>query len=56
MALTHREKWNGEVYPIGIRSKEIPLGGPNVALADEFDGWCSDRKVSALQIMRANVG
>ena len=33
---SHHEKFNGRGYPFGLTSKEIPLGGRILAVADAF--------------------
>lgn len=43
IALSHHEWWNGEGYPCGLKSLEIPLEGRIVALADFFDACTSNR-------------
>ena len=44
IASTHHEKMNGKGYPDGLKSKEIPLGGKMLALADVFDALTSRRQ------------
>jgi HD-GYP domain-containing protein (c-di-GMP phosphodiesterase class II) len=44
IASTHHEKINGRGYPDGLKSKEIPLGGRMLALADVFDALTSRRQ------------
>jgi putative nucleotidyltransferase with HDIG domain len=41
--LYHHEKMDGTGYPLGLRGKEIPLGGRIVSIADVFDALTSDR-------------
>ncbi|POR41193.1 HD domain-containing phosphohydrolase [Methylobacterium sp. V23] len=43
IALTHHERWDGEGYPQGLRSTEIPLAGRIIAVADVFDALISER-------------
>lgn len=43
IALTHHERWDGQGYPGGLRSHDIPLAGRIVAVADVFDALCSKR-------------
>lgn len=61
--LYHHEKWNGEGYPKGLKTKEIPLIAQIVALADAWDAMCSDRpykkampQTKALVQIKANMG
>jgi HD-GYP domain-containing protein (c-di-GMP phosphodiesterase class II) len=39
----HHEQWNGEGYPEGLGSEEIPLGSRLMAVADTYDAMTSDR-------------
>lgn len=43
ISLTHHEWWNGEGYPNGISSYDIPLFGRITAIADVFDALSNDR-------------
>ncbi len=43
IALSHHERWDGDGYPQGLRSEEIPLEARIVAVADVFDALLSDR-------------
>lgn len=43
MALFHHEKWNGQGYPAGLVSTEIPVAARIMAVADVFDALCSAR-------------
>lgn len=43
IALTHHERWDGNGYPRGIRSNEIPLSGRLMAVADVYDALISKR-------------
>jgi putative two-component system response regulator len=43
IALTHHEHFDGNGYPLGLRGKEMPLGGRIVGLADVFDALLSKR-------------
>ena len=43
IALTHHEKWNGQGYPFGLSSREIPVEGRITAVADVFDALTSAR-------------
>jgi len=43
IALTHHERWDGQGYPHGLRSEQIPLSGRIVAVADVFDALTHDR-------------
>jgi putative nucleotidyltransferase with HDIG domain len=40
---SHQEWFNGEGYPRGLRSNEIPLGARIFSVADTFDAITSDR-------------
>lgn len=37
IALHHRERWDGNGYPQGLRGEDIPLSGRIVAVVDYFD-------------------
>lgn len=37
IALHHRERWDGNGYPHGLRGEEIPLSARIVAVVDSFD-------------------
>ncbi len=39
----HHERWNGSGYPLGLKSREIPLQARIVAVADTFDAMTTDR-------------
>jgi putative two-component system response regulator len=55
IAMTHHEKWDGSGYPKGLRTKQIPLAGRIVALADVFDALTSERPYKkAISIDDAN--
>ena len=41
--LTHHEKFNGEGYPLGIKSRKIPFFGRILAIVDTFDAITSNR-------------
>jgi response regulator RpfG family c-di-GMP phosphodiesterase len=43
IALYHHERFNGEGYPLGLKSTDIPLEARVVAIADAFDAMTSDR-------------
>jgi response regulator RpfG family c-di-GMP phosphodiesterase len=43
IALYHHERFNGEGYPLGLKSINIPLEARVVAIADAFDAMTSDR-------------
>lgn len=53
IALSHHERWDGEGYPYGLSSADIPLPGRIVALIDAFDAMTSDRPYrNALSVQR----
>lgn len=39
----HHERWDGKGYPLGLASKDIPIGSRIIALADSIDAMLSDR-------------
>ncbi len=41
--LAHHERWDGEGYPNGIKSTDIPLKARILAVADAYDAMTSDR-------------
>ncbi|MDP7423005.1 MAG: GAF domain-containing protein, partial [bacterium] len=41
--LAHHERYDGKGYPLGLKGKNIPLGGRIIAVADSFDAMISDR-------------
>lgn len=41
--LHHRESWNGDGYPEGLRGDEIPLLARVLALTVAYDSMCEDR-------------
>ncbi len=43
VALTHHERYDGQGYPHGLATKEIPQAGRIAAVADVFDALTSDR-------------
>ncbi len=43
IAMFHHEKWNGSGYPIGIRSRAIPLAARITSIVDVFDALISKR-------------
>lgn len=43
IALTHHEHWDGNGYPAGLKSTQIPVAGRICAVADVFDALVSDR-------------
>jgi putative two-component system response regulator len=43
IALAHHERWDGDGYPMGLESQEIPLVGRIVAVADAFDAMTHAR-------------
>lgn len=60
IALTHHERWDGRGYPQRLHSKEIPLWGRIVAVADSYDAMTNDRPYrpalsheQAVEIIRA---
>lgn len=47
LALTHRERWDGEGYPNRLRGAEIPVAGRIVALAATFERLVSQATVES---------
>src|SRR5260370_31450073 len=43
IALTHHERWDGNGYPNGLASEDIPPEGRVTAIADVYDALTSDR-------------
>lgn len=43
IVLHHHERWDGEGYPYGLSSEEIPLGARLFAIADTLDAITSNR-------------
>ena len=43
IALHHRERWDGNGYPQGLRGEAIPLGARIVAVVDFFDALTAPR-------------
>lgn len=43
IALHHRERWDGNGYPSGLRGEEIPASGRIVAVVDFFDALTMPR-------------
>src|SRR5258708_36074368 len=43
IARSHHERWDGSVYPFGLKGEEIPLYGRICALADGFEPLTSRR-------------
>ncbi|MCY0885490.1 MAG: HD-GYP domain-containing protein [Firmicutes bacterium] len=41
--LHHHERWDGQGYPSGLRSEEIPLSARVIAVADAYDAMTTDR-------------
>ncbi len=63
VVLHHHEKFNGNGYPDGLRSDQIPLNARIFAVADVFDALTSKRPYKepypldyALKMMRNDVG
>jgi putative two-component system response regulator len=44
IALHHRERWDGNGYPQGLRGKAIPLSARIVAVVDYFDALTMSRR------------
>jgi putative two-component system response regulator len=44
IALNHRERWDGNGYPQGLRGKAIPLSARIVAVVDYFDALTMHRR------------
>src|SRR5574344_1004819 len=40
---THHERWDGKGYPIGLKSKDIPISSRIIAIADTYDAMTSTR-------------
>src|SRR5277367_4536836 len=40
----HHEKWDGSVYPFGLRGAEIPIGARILSAVDFLDALASDRQ------------
>jgi putative two-component system response regulator len=43
VALNHHERWDGNGYPNGLTSTDIPLSGRVVTVADVYDALISER-------------
>ncbi len=43
IALSHRERWDGTGYPLGLKGEQIPLCGRIVAIASVFDALIRPR-------------
>lgn len=63
IAYTHHERWDGNGYPVGLNSNEIPISGRIVAIADVFDALTSKRPYKepfsiekSYEIIRKGVG
>lgn len=41
--LKHHEWWNGQGYPLGIKSVEIPIECRMLSIVDAYDAMTSDR-------------
>ncbi|MEW6662849.1 MAG: PAS domain S-box protein [Bacillota bacterium] len=41
--LKHREWWNGQGYPLGLKGEEIPLESRILAITDAYDAMTNDR-------------
>jgi len=61
--LCHHEKWDGSGYPKGLKSKEIPIQGRVLALADAYDAMTSSRSyqnaknhAEVIKIISADAG
>ncbi len=39
----HHERWDGNGYPLGLKSQEIPLFARIISVADTYDAMTSDR-------------
>ncbi len=59
----HKERWDGQGEPEGLKGRSIPLGSRIIALADAFSALTSDRtyrkavsKEKALEILKQEAG
>lgn len=59
----HHEHYNGEGYPYGLKSEEIPIESQIIAVADAYDGLTTDRAYrsslshdEAVSMIRAAAG
>ena len=59
----HHERWDGTGYPRGLKGEQIPLAARIFAIADVWDGLCSDRpyrsrwpEETVLEHLRAEAG
>lgn len=43
IVLNHHERWDGQGYPRGIKSNDIPLQSRIISIADAFDAMTSER-------------
>jgi HD-GYP domain-containing protein (c-di-GMP phosphodiesterase class II) len=55
IVLCHHEKYDGEGYPNGYKSEDIPLGSRLLAVAEAFDTMTTDRSYRSAMSIEAAV-